>query len=613
MKIQTKILNISIIVFLSLFISVSVYAFFSNQVNKIEKEQNILNEIQNILEMERLLVTDIQHRTYSESRNEYQNFIDNSETISDKVDSMILLPKTSIKISDSLDNIKNLGTIIKINRNSLINNYDDYLNVISLYFDLDQTNYSNIFFKGDELIEDKALFTFKWQNIFVQIKQMLKVIDTSLEILEEQTIQIEYEISKIQQKILIISIMIILPLLLFSFFMSYKISSTIKKSISVMKENLNFFMDGDLTKTINSMSKDELGELSDELDHFRSYLKESMYQIKLVSNNNLLSKESLKKSVILSNTSLEKVNESASEIDRSSAKLNTSMEFVVKAVDSTFDLIQKLGSQINSQNNIIEDSSSAIIEIISSVDSIAVMSEQGQTGVDLLVTRSVEGRDKMNETQNVIEEINNSIEGLLEMLEIIKNISSQTNLLSMNAAIEAAHAGDAGRGFSVVAEEIGKLSDSTSDSTNQMSEEINNIVALIEKASGTSVSTSSSFDEINKEVKMVDRIFTEVHTAVKELRESGSHIQDITINLKDFSSEVVKTSTDISGNTETVNQEIKNVGQISLDIKQESSQIVENMNLITERMKKVEDASRQIESGSESMDTVLKKFKTDIE
>jgi methyl-accepting chemotaxis protein len=124
------------------------------------------------------------------------------------------------------------------------------------------------------------------------------------------------------------------------------------------------------------------------------------------------------------------------------------------------------------------------------------------------------------------------------MVDIINSIAGSTNLLSMNAAIEAAHAGQAGRGFAVVADEIRKLADTSGKNSKEIERKIKDMISAINKAMTESTSTKSSFTEIREEISNVMGAFEEIQLATGELAEGGQQILTALTTLGELSTNV---------------------------------------------------------------------------
>jgi methyl-accepting chemotaxis protein len=124
------------------------------------------------------------------------------------------------------------------------------------------------------------------------------------------------------------------------------------------------------------------------------------------------------------------------------------------------------------------------------------------------------------------------------MVNVINGIAGSTNLLSMNAAIEAAHAGDAGRGFAVVADEIRKLADTSGKNAKEIGRQLKEVIAVITSAAEQSGRTRDSFVEIQTEIAGAMDAFQEITNATGELAEGGKQILEALQTLSDMSSRV---------------------------------------------------------------------------
>jgi methyl-accepting chemotaxis protein len=160
--------------------------------------------------------------------------------------------------------------------------------------------------------------------------------------------------------------------------------------------------------------------------------------------------------------------------------------------------------------------------MVSNINSISNNLERAGSGFESLLTASNAGRDSMQNVIELVKDVSSQSVRLLETNEIIDSIASQTNLLAMNAAIEAAHAGDAGKGFSVVSDEIRKLAESSSEQSKVIEEELKKAVATIETIVGASALADEAFSSVATQIRQANGLIQEIRMAMKEQTE-GSH------------------------------------------------------------------------------------------
>jgi methyl-accepting chemotaxis protein len=123
----------------------------------------------------------------------------------------------------------------------------------------------------------------------------------------------------------------------------------------------------------------------------------------------------------------------------------------------------------------------------------------------------------VKQTGDLVEEITKLTESTLEVISVINAVASRTNLLAMNAAIEAAHAGDAGRGFSVVADEIRKLAESTGNNAKSINESLGAMVSKIKMVKTASQSSIDAMEKMAVDVKGFTRSFAEISSSMSEM------------------------------------------------------------------------------------------------
>ncbi|MBO5236116.1 MAG: 4Fe-4S binding protein [Spirochaetaceae bacterium] len=221
-------------------------------------------------------------------------------------------------------------------------------------------------------------------------------------------------------------------------------------------------------------------------------------------------------------------------------------------VVTTGDKVQTLTQIVNSMAECVAQSSDSIEQMVENVNSISAVLDRNAIVVEDLADASQRGREGLNDVANMIADIKAGSNGLEETNSVIRNISSQTRLLSMNAAIEAAHAGSAGRGFSVVAEEIRKLAENSGIQAKKISKVLKNIKSLIDSTSDASGEAQQRFEQVvdlSRQVKqqevLVQQSVSEQARGGKELLHALQQMNNLMSNVKDNSDQLKELSSKV--------------------------------------------------------------------
>ena len=203
---------------------------------------------------------------------------------------------------------------------------------------------------------------------------------------------------------------------------------------------------------------------------------------------------------------------------------------------------EHLNGYVERQAAAVSQSSAAIEEMIFSVQSVTTTLSKNSANVKQLKEVSETGRTGLNEVAADIQEIARESESLLEINSVMQNIASQTNLLSMNAAIEAAHAGEVGKGFAVVADEIRKLAESSGTQSKTISAVLKKIKGSIDKITRSTGNVLNKFESIDRGVKTVVDQEASILIAMEEQGRGSQQVLQGIAEVNDITQQVEKTS-----------------------------------------------------------------------
>jgi methyl-accepting chemotaxis protein len=311
----------------------------------------------------------------------------------------------------------------------------------------------------------------------------------------------------------------------------------------------------DLSTRLDQKRKDEIGRLSMSFNSFLDTLANLVKGMKVSENDITGIADKLAEHAQRTEGSVNQMNDSLRSLISESRKLNESMEQSTQAVGGSSESIRKLESVIGEQSESVSEASSSIEEVLGNISSVTSMAERMATQFDLVIQTSREGKEVQRTTSSLIGDISQHSESLRAANTAIATIAAQTNLLAMNAAIEAAHAGDAGRGFSVVADEIRKLAENSSQQSKVIHHDIGSVQKSIQAVVSASTALGGAFDQVNEKIQETAELVNTVKTAMQEQGEGSRQILHVLEKLNELTHEVQNGASSLTQENRTLAEE----------------------------------------------------------
>ena len=386
-----------------------------------------------------------------------------------------------------------------------------------------------------------------------------------------------------------------------SIFLSRSISRPIIKVTQTLKDISEG--EGDLTKTIFVNSKDEIGSLAHYFNLTLGKIRNLVISIK--NESFVLSEigDDLASNMSETASAINEINSNVQSINNRILTQSASVSQTHSTMENVVANIHKLNDHIENQSCNISGASSAIEEMVTNISSVTETLVKNADNVETLRKASDIGRSGIQDVVADIKEIAQESEGILEINSVIKNIASQTNLLSMNAAIEAAHAGATGKGFAVVADEIRKLADGSGEQSKTIGMVLKKIKGSIDKITESTGTVLREFEAIDTSIKIVADQEENIRKAMEDQGEGSKRILEGMGNVRDITRQVKGGSNEMDGGAQEVIKESQNLEEATQGISLGMNEVAGSAEQINAAVHKVNDICLK---NREGINTLLK-------
>jgi methyl-accepting chemotaxis protein len=343
----------------------------------------------------------------------------------------------------------------------------------------------------------------------------------------------------------------------------------------------------DLSKRVVICSVDEVGTISGMINTFSHYLRKGMKAIKEGQAELSADGKNLEKNASKIADSIADISGAAEHVlTRSHAQIE-SVNTSTKAVNEIASLIELLEKSVASQTESMAQGSAAVEQMVGNIASIGNVTEKMAAQFKTVGEASNEGVRVQDESRERINKIVGQSQALQEANKIIATIAAQTNLLAMNAAIEAAHAGEMGRGFSVVADEIRKLAENSTSESRKIGLELKGIVTTIDEIVKDAETSGKAFNEVSRRISETEKLVIEVDHAIHEQKSGADQVLNALKAMNEINSEVSSSSHKMSEGNKIMLSEIS-------ALHESAAEVSECMEEVTEGIKKINTGAHEV-------------------
>ena len=369
--------------------------------------------------------------------------------------------------------------------------------------------------------------------------------------------------------------------------------------------------EADLTKRCKLFIRDEIGDLIIHFDAFLDKLQQIMSDIK--GTKEVLGSSGANLSLGTKDTS-GAITEILSNIDTIHHQImsqNDTVSHTAGALSEISSNIMNLDSLVENQSSGVAQASAAVEEMIGNISSVTASVDKMADSFDALNTNVQTGFGKQQDVNDRIQQIESQSELLSEANLAISSIAEQTNLLAMNAAIEAAHAGEAGKGFSVVADEIRKLSETSSAQSRSIGDQLTKIRDSIGEVVASSNEASEAFSEVANHIKQTDALVVQIKSAMEEQNSGSRQIGDALRNMNDSTQEVQKASKEMSVRNERIMQEMHSLQDSTKRMESSMDDMAQGARKINETGSALSGISSDVQDAINKIGNQIDRFKTE--
>ena len=367
--------------------------------------------------------------------------------------------------------------------------------------------------------------------------------------------------------------------------------------------------EGDLTVRLPIQGNDEITDMSEYFNQTIEKIGTSVQAVGVSSNTMEEIGTELASNMTETASAVHEISANIDGVKQQALTQAASVTETAATVEEIVRTIKQLNSSIEIQAASVAQSSSSIEEMVANIASIGQTLVKTDSAIKELTTATGDGKATLVTTNTVTQKIAEESSSLLEASSVIQHIASQTNLLAMNAAIEAAHAGEAGKGFAVVADEIRKLAEDSATQGKTITTTLKNLSGEIETLSASSKTVEEKFNSIFTLAEQVKDMSARVTEAMREQENGSKEVLTAIKNINMVTTEVQAGSEEMLKGGEGVAEEMQKLDNLTRMITDSMNEMATGAVQINNAIQEVNEITQKNKRSIENLASEVSKFK----
>ena len=458
------------------------------------------------------------------------------------------------------------------------------------------------------LVSDKIEIGYYQYNNVSTIATFVKMKTTGWTII----IKAPYEefmgtITELRLQMIFIGAVILVIAMAIVFFLARAMIKPVNVVVDALKDIAQG--EGDLTVRLPVTGNDEITDLSGYFNQTIEKIGASIRQVGVSSNDMEEIGNELASNMTETASAVQQISANIDGVKQQALTQAASVTETASTVEEIIRTIKQLNASIENQSASVAESSAAIEEMVSNIASITQTLGRTDDVIKTLASATADGKDTITAAGGVTQRIAEESGGLLEASSVIQHIASQTNLLAMNAAIEAAHAGEAGKGFAVVADEIRKLAEESSAQGKTITATLKVLSGEIETLSSSSKTAEEKFNIIFSLSEQVKNMSQRLMEAMREQENGSREVLTAIRDINTVTNQVNDGSAEMLRGGENVAQEMQKLDELTRVISDSMNEMASGAVQISNAVTEVNEITQKNKRSIENLSNEVKKFK----